>query len=254
MSADRLYAAESGNDGPAVIFLHGFGDTHETWARIQSMLAKEARTIAFDLPGHGQSLEYPDAGNVKIAVAAVLAEIAARQVQPVHLVGHSMGGAVAALAALEQPQAIASMTLLAPGGFGFEINHKLLKRYAHATDAETLGAALENMYGWNNAICEKTVRRLAAMRNNPRQREMLQKMAGGLHRDGRQGVIPRERLEALTMPVKVLWGTQDRVLPTRQAHRLPAMFATHIFEDTGHMLPAEIPDAVVQLIRQNLRS
>ncbi len=41
------------------------------------------------------------------------------------------------------------------------------------------------------------------------------------------------------MPIKVLWGTQDRVLPTRQAHKLPGVVATHIFERTGHMLHLE---------------
>lgn len=253
MSADRLHAVEIGTDGPVVAFLHGFGDTHGVWAGVQSALAGDARTIAFDLPGHGASLDYPDAGRTKVAVAALLTEIGALQAGPVNLVGHSMGGAVAALATLENPDAVASLTLLAPGGFGSEINHRLLNRYAAAEDAEALRMALENMYGWNKPVGDGTVERLVTMRRRPGQRDMLMHMAAGLHRDGKQGIIPRENLDELRMPVKVLWGTQDRVLPTRQAHRLPAMFAAHIFEDTGHMLPEEIPDAAAKLIRQNLR-
>jgi pimeloyl-ACP methyl ester carboxylesterase len=53
--------------------------------------------------------------------------------------------------------------------------------------------------------------------------------------------------------VKVLWGTQDRVLPTRQAHRLPGRIGVHIFENTGHMLPQEIPDEAAYLILENTR-
>lgn len=253
MSAARLFAKEKG-DGPAtIVFLHGFADTHEAWADIQDTLSSQARTIAFDLPGHGASLKYPDAGRTKVAVAAVLAEIADRKPGPVHLVGHSMSGAIAVLTALERSVDIASMTLLAPGGFGNEINHLLLQRHAEADDADTLRATLENMYGWNNPVRDETVARLVAMRNKPGQREKLIEISKTLSRDGKQGVIPREALMALELPVKVLWGTQDRVLPTRQAHRLPPMFAGHIFEDTGHMLPAEIPNAVIALIRQNIR-
>lgn len=70
----------------------------------------------------------------------------------------------------------------------------------------------------------------------------------------RQGVIAPDELASLTMPVKVLWGTQDRVLPTRQSHRLPPVFAAHVFENTGHMLIEERPRDVIMLIRQNIRA
>ncbi len=248
----QLFALEKGDGGPAIAFLHGFGDTHAVWRDIQESFAAEARTIAFDLPGHGASLAYPDAGRTKVAVTAVLLEIEQRKLEPVHLVGHSMGGAIAALVALKNSRAITSLTLLAPGGFGSEINHRLLSRYAEATDPDRLAAALENMYGWNNPVDDKTIERLVTMRGAAGQRDKLIEIVGNLHRSGQQGMIPRQQLAELQMPVKVVWGTQDRVLPTRQAHRLPPMFAAHIFEDTGHMLPAEIPDAVIALIRQNL--
>jgi pimeloyl-ACP methyl ester carboxylesterase len=51
----------------------------------------------------------------------------------------------------------------------------------------------------------------------------------------------------------VIWGTQDRVLATRQAHRLPGRIAVHIFEGTGHMLPQEIPGDAAKLILENAR-
>ena len=252
MSDNQLFALEMGDGDPAIVFLHGFGDTHGVWRQIQEAFAGEARTVSFDLPGHGASLSFPDAGRTKIAVAAVMEEIDRRRLNPVHLVGHSMGGAVAALVALERPGAIASITLLAPGGFGSEINHRLLSRYAEANDREHLTATLENMVGWNKPVTDETIERHIAMRNCPGQCDKLVEIAGYMHRAGRQGVIPREQLAKLQMPVKVVWGTQDRVLPTRQAHRLPPMFAAHIFEDTGHMLPTEIPESVIALIRQNL--
>lgn len=253
MSEHRLFSSQKGDGDQTIAFLHGFADTSESWASIVNELSSEARTIAFDLPGHGGSLDCPDVRRTSTVADALLQELAVLGGGPVHLVGHSMGGAVAVLAALKKPDVIASLTLLAPGGLGTEINHRLLQRYAEAEDAGTLRSVLENMYGWNNPVSETTIERLVAMRRRPGQRDKLIEIAAGLSRDGKQGVIPREKLASLEMRVKVLWGTQDRVLPTRQAHRLPPMFAGHIFEDTGHMLPAEIPDAVIALIRQNIR-
>ena len=253
MKADELFALEKGDGDKVIVFLHGFVDTHEAWRDIQGALAQDTRTLAFDLPGYGRSIAYPDAGRTKVAVAALQAEFLRRNLDRIHLVGHSMGGAIAALLALENTSSIASLTLLAPGGFGTEINHRILSRYAEAETAEELSAAMENMYGWNNAVSDETIQRMVDMRKVKGQRDKLIEISRHLHRDGKQGVIPRDRLASLSMPVKVLWGTQDRVLPTRQAHRLPPMFASHIFEDTGHMLPAEIPGPVVALTRQNLR-
>lgn len=253
MTGSRLFARQKGDGDKVVVFLHGFVDTHVAWQVIQDAIAPEARSYAFDLPGYGRSVDYPDPARTKAVVAALLQELNQLQLSPVHVVGHSRGGAIAALLALAAPDLVASMTLLAPGGFGTEINHRLLSRYAEAETAAELKATMENMYGWDNPVSDATVRHMVAMRQVEGQRDKLIEIAKHLHRDGKQGVIPREQLAALSMPVKVVWGTQDRVLPTRQAHRLPPMFAAHIFEDTGHMLPAEIPDAVVDLIRQNLR-
>lgn len=253
MSSESLFASVEGDGASAVALLHGFGDTHEAWSSVAGQLTEIATLIAFDLPGHGQSMTHPDAGRPKAAAGAVLAAVDRLGYKKVHLVGHSMGGAVAALAALLKPEAVASLTLLAPGGFGTEINHRLLAQYAEADSAALLRAALENMYGWNNPVSEATIERQVRMRSEPGQRDRLIDMARHLHRDGRQGVIPRSDLATLQVPVKVVWGTQDRVLPTRQSHHIPALFAAHVFEDTGHMLPAEIPNEVVALIKQNIR-
>ncbi len=248
-----LFAAESGAGARTVVLLHGFGGVHGTWEAIAADLSADNHVLAYDLPGHGRSLDVPEAGPAKIAVRAILADLEARGLARVHLVGHSMGGAIAAMMAMADPDRAASLTLLAPGGFGDEINGRLLARYAAAQTAGEIGAALENMFGWNHPVPDAMVEMLAAARAVPGQTGKLVEIAKGLSRDGRQGVIPRDRLAALTMPVKVVWGTQDRVLPTRQAHRLPPMFAAHIFEDTGHMLPEEQPAGVIRLIRENIR-
>ena len=124
--ASSLYAADRGAGSKTVVFLHGFGGCHAVWGEVTSALAPGVRTIAYDLPGHGLSLDFPGR-TAKAAAQAILADLAARGMKRVHLVGHSMGGAVATLMALS-PERVASLTLLAPGGFGPEINGPLMRR------------------------------------------------------------------------------------------------------------------------------
>ncbi|MDA4847370.1 alpha/beta fold hydrolase [Hoeflea poritis] len=255
----QLHAVEDGRgEGVPLVFLHGFGASAGMWSDIQRAFAGDHATIAYDLPGHGRSMLASGLERTGKMAGAIARDLEQRGHGRVHLVGHSMGGSVATLIALRAPGRIASMTLLAPGGYGPEINHRLLRRYASAGTRSEMLAALENMFGWNNAVPDKLLDDLVAARGEPGAAEglgvILENM---LQRDGDdlyQGTFRRADLAELQMPVKVLWGTQDRVLPTRQAHRLPPMFAAHVFENTGHMLIEERPDAVISLIRQNMRA
>ena len=135
------------------------------------------RTLAYDLPGHGASQAVPDAGSPRKAAQAIAADMAARGLPRVHLVGHSMGGAIAALTALAAPERIASLTLLAPGGIGPEIDAPLLRRYAEAADEAELAACLAAMSGPDAATPAGTIEVLLAMRRRPGQIDRLETIA-----------------------------------------------------------------------------
>lgn len=238
--------------GPDLVLIHGFGGTHETWGALQDRLADKARTHAVDLPGHGASMDYPGAGPTKTAVAAVLETMDALGVQRFHIAGHSLGGAVAALVALAAPDRVQSLTLLAPGGFGPEINIRLLKRFAVAQRGPEIEAALECMTGYLNPVSPLVVDRYARMRAAPGQTEILVRFAEAMTRDGRQGVIPRAQLATLPMPVHLLWGRQDHVLPAHSADGLPGRWTVERLAETGHMLIEEAPDAIAATLERQI--
>lgn len=248
-----LYAQEYGAGPDTVILLHGFGAFHGIWSQVAVALDEQARSIAYDLPGHGQSLDWPGAGSAKTAARAVLADIDARGIEKAHLVGHSMGGAVAALAALGRPERVASLTLLAPGGFGEEINAPLLQRYARATSPQELRDCLAAMSAPGFSPPQDLIRALAVMRTRVGQTDMLISIANLITKDGRQGVIPHDLLKMLTMPVAIAWGTEDQVLPFSQTGNLPPAFALLPVPGAGHMLAEERPDLVIDLIRRMIR-
>ena len=247
-----LYVAERGAGSKAVVLLHGFGGCHDIWREVTAALAPDIRTLAYDLPGHGLSLDFPGSGPARIAARAVLADLAARGIGRVHVAGHSMGGAVAALMALAEPDRIASLTLLAPGGAGPEINGPLLRRYAAAADRREIRACLAAMSGPQSPPPERIVSVLAEVRRRPGQLRKLIEIAAVMTRDERQGVIPREQLDTLNMPVLVVWGTDDPVLPVTQADSLPAHFHIHHVLDAGHMLVEEAPGVIAEALRRNM--
>lgn len=252
--SDGLYAREKGRGGQTIVLLHGFGGDHAEWTDIQPNLARDGLVLAYDLPGHGRSLGVPGAGSASAAAKAVLADLARRGIARAHIAGFSMGGAVAALIALRAPDKVASLALIAPGGFGPEISEPLLRRFASPANADELRAAMDDMAAPGFSMPTKNVAAVAAVRSIPGQREKLEEIVAVIAKDSRQGEISREDLAGLRMPVSVIWGTEDPVLPFKQAAGLPSGFTLHVVPGAGHMLPVEARKFVTGVIRSTVRT
>jgi pyruvate dehydrogenase E2 component (dihydrolipoamide acetyltransferase) len=252
--SERLHVRVRGSRGKTIVLLHGFGGDHTEWTDIQPDLARDGLVLAVDLPGHGRSINVPGAGAAASTAKAILADLSARGLDCVHVAGFSMGGAIAAMMALRAPQRIASLTLLAPGGIGPEINAPLLRRFASPADADELRACMNEMSAPNFAMPTKNVAAAAAVRGLPGQREKLEEIVAAITKGGIQGVIPRQQLAGLPMPVAVVWGTADPVLPFSQAKDLPGSFMLHPVDGAGHMLPVEARKCVTTTIRKTVRA
>jgi pimeloyl-ACP methyl ester carboxylesterase len=246
----RLYADETGEGDPPLVLLHGFGATHRAWSGVRDALGSTPRVLAYDLPGHGGSLALSETGGAKAAAAVILEDLEWRGVAGFHLAGHSFGGAVAALMAMSAPARVVSTTLFAPGGFGPEINAGLLRAFAAAETREEVSRCLARMA--SGPLPAATVDASLAMRGAPGQMEALGRLCAMITRDGRQGVIPRETLAALAMPVMVVWGGRDAVLPVHQSEDMPPGFSRRILPERGHMLPEETPQETAEILRSML--
>lgn len=249
---DGLFVDETGEGDKALVLLHGFAGTHRVWDRVRKALDADLRVFAYDLPGHGNSLSCAGAGKAKAVCVAVLDDLQRRGVESFYLAGHSFGGAVAALMAVTAPERISSLTLFAPGGFGLEINSRLLVRFGAAGNEAEMRASMEAMRGFTSPVSADEVAEALDLRAMPGQREKLVEIAGMIARDGRQGAISRDMLDELSMHVCVVWGELDAMLPVRQARALPAQFTAHIFPDLGHMLPEEAPGEMAAILRRQL--
>ncbi|MEP1209002.1 MAG: alpha/beta fold hydrolase [Rhizobiaceae bacterium] len=231
-----------------VLFLHGFGGVGAQWWGLQTAISFKAPTLAYDLPGHGNSVAYPDAGPPALAARAVIADLQARDIQKVHLVGHSMGGAISSLIALMAPGLVASMTLLAPGGYGTELNHSALLDWASARSTSELEAVMPRFFGPDYVLPEKMIEYQVQLRAQPGLVESLMSIAEGLFEGGVQGKLPVDDLLELGLPMSVIWGQLDDIVPVSHADQLRDRVELHLLDRVGHSPVEEAPDLVRETI------
>ena len=253
MSA-RLHAIQAGLPHlPPVVLLHGFGMVSECFSSILQALSGQRHALAFDLPGHGGSLDHPLFGSARKCADAVIAELEIRALGPVALVGHSFGGAVASLVTIARPDLISRLVLLAPGGFGPEINAALLRRFAKALSTAEVKACVQEMASPGLRNIESATKTLAAMRKVPGQTSKLIELSGRFLHGEEQGVLPLEALAATGIPVDVVWGELDTIVPVIHGMLAPASFCKTIIAGAGHMLVEEALDNITRIVLQHGR-
>ncbi|MGO4727579.1 MULTISPECIES: acetoin dehydrogenase dihydrolipoyllysine-residue acetyltransferase subunit [unclassified Inquilinus] len=242
----RMGAAEA----TPIVMVHGFAGELLTWAANQGPLSARRPVYALDLPGHGGSSKDLGPGGVPGLAEALLAFLDAVGVGRAHLVGHSMGGAVVLQAALARPDRAASLTLIAPGSLGAQVNTGFIDRLLTADDPEALAATLRPLYADPALITPALGELVLTVMRSPGTRQTLRRLADQCFTAGAQRLVLRDRLGELTMPVKVLWGMNDVILPAHHGWGLPGTVALHLFPGQGHMLPIEAAAEVNRLVAE----
>ncbi len=225
--------------GARAVLLHGLAADLQSWAVLAAALMRAGRPVtAIDLPGHGSTaIEATDLDGIAAVAAATLDRLGD---EPVELVGHSLGGAVAARVARLRPERVCRLTLLAPAGLDRPIDVDFVRGIARVRSAGALSHLLRRLVVRPAAMTPEQLAALAAELGRGR----LVRLADSLVDDGGQQVDITADLRALAMPVRVVWGLQDRIIPWIQAKEAGSRCAIHLIPDAGHVphwdQPAEV--------------
>ncbi|MCR9122427.1 MAG: acetoin dehydrogenase dihydrolipoyllysine-residue acetyltransferase subunit [Phyllobacteriaceae bacterium] len=239
-----------GGTGTPVVLIHGFANEAAAWSPIEAHLS-ERPLIRIELPCHGKSPKRRLAGFADL-VSDVRRASDDLDLQSAHLVGHSLGGAVALAIADTRASRVDSLTLIAPAGLGPDINGTLLDGIGRATRAESLGPWLRQLVADDSVITDRYVRAAMMARKDPALRAAQKAMADTLFPDGTQAFDLRPALGRIAMPARIIWGKRDAIIDWRHALAAPGPVALHLFDGLGHMPHMEAPDAIGQCIAATL--
>lgn len=248
-----LRAVRAGS-GPAVVLLHGFGESLMSWRGVFDRVAARADAVALDLPGFGLS-DKPATGygNARMA-AAVVAAMDALGVRHAVIVGHSMGGAVALTLALEHPDRVAGLVLISPAvsASGWGVGPPGDSGLAH----EWMRAAIA---GYEKARTRFTPPHDAAWLAEDAASAAYLPGADPTYNDALEAVLREFDFDYLTparaarlrAPMLVIWGECDQVIPravgATLAQAVPAA-RLEIVPRSLHRAHVERPDTVASLI------
>ncbi|MBV8055308.1 MAG: acetoin dehydrogenase dihydrolipoyllysine-residue acetyltransferase subunit [Deltaproteobacteria bacterium] len=231
-----------------VVLIHGFGGDLNSWLFTQSVLAQKRPVYAIDLPGHGGSSKQIDRGDLAFLASAALELMTALELGNAHLVGHSLGGAAAFELALSCPEQVKSLTLIAPVGFGPEINVEYIAGFMRASRPRQLRPFVEQLFANPALVSRKMLDDIISYKRLDGAVEALNTIAGTVFKEGRQVVDLAPRLADLVVPLQIIWGESDRIIPAAHINGLPASVRVHLVPGAGHMVHMEKAQEVNELI------
>jgi pyruvate dehydrogenase E2 component (dihydrolipoamide acetyltransferase) len=240
-------------EGDPIVLLHGFGGDLDNWLFNRDALAEAGEVVAIDLPGHGgSSKEIRDAGLEELT--GVLGGVLdALGLERVHLVGHSLGGAVAAAWAAEHPDRVASLTLIAGAGLGEAISAEYINGFLDARSRKQLRPVLALLFADPDRLTRQLVDDVLKFKRLDGVDAALRSLAGAVFPDGRQAIDVRAALGSVEAPVLVVWGKQDRILDPAHADGLPEGVRVERLADAGHSPQMEVAGEVNRLLTAHMQ-
>ncbi|WP_181720364.1 alpha/beta fold hydrolase [Nocardia gipuzkoensis] len=245
---------EAGSGAPLVL-LHGSGPGVSGWANFGAnlpVLAERFRCLIIDQPGFGASgrPEVYERNYLRISAEAVLGLLDDLGLERAHLLGNSMGGAVATLLALEHPERVDRLVLMAPGGVGVNVLGpepsegitRLLEFNAEPT-RERLLPWLRTMVSDPATLTDELIDTRLEAASDPAAVTALRDAYATFADPALAEPIPLwARLRGLRAQTQILWGRDDRVTPV-EAALLPARQIPNadlrVFARCGHWVQIE---------------
>ncbi len=253
----RIHYKDSGpQDAPVLLFLHGFGSSLQTWDVWAGSLEQKYRVIRLDLPGFGLTGPSPSNDYSELNDVNTLTQFVDKLgVSELSVIGHSMGGKIAWTFAAAHPDRVKALVLMAPDGFP-QPEAIGTKPYAmpaimgvmkYCLPSYAVRKSIEPAFADASALDDKMVSRYHDMLRAPGVRAAI------LER-GHQTIYtdPVPRLKKIKAPTLLLWGEEDKMIPSSNATSYAGVLAqskTVFIPKLGHLLHEEQADiGLAQLV------
>ena len=223
---------------PAVL-IHGFGGDLNSWLFNQADLAANRRVYALDLPAHGNSSIPSKPISPETVTRAVRQSLEALGVTRAHLVAHSLGAVVALMLVRDIPDLVASLSLISPAGLGAEINIQYIQEFLSAERRPQMTKALAVLFADPTKVRREMVDDVLRFLRTDGVPAALRALALDAFPDGRQRLLLRDVIDSAAVPVHIIWGEADRIIPSVHSQGLAAQVRVSILPKTGHMAHLE---------------
>jgi pimeloyl-ACP methyl ester carboxylesterase len=261
----KTYVADAG-DGPPVLLIHGYGDTADGWRRVVPGLLRDHRVVALDMPPFGRSEEPPKGKLLDFYSEFFPTFLDEVELDDATVIAHSLGGAVALRLAIENPERVNRLGLVAPAGLG-----NAPPWWWHALTARALWqGALAIPSPFTTPLVRQGLKSFLSLRlfADPNRlgreirhlvdmhgtRQDLGKLLAAGHAciDSYTGRLLEESAK-LEIPLWMLWGRQDGLVPSMHARafaRAHPDAKVHVLDDCGHYPHIELPQRFNSLLRK----
>ena len=239
---------EQGSGQDQVVLIHGFGGDAENWRFNMTALSARHRVIAVDLPGHGESTKQVGSDAVSAIVDTLLHVLAVRAPGPAHLVGHSLGGLIAAEIALREPSRCSSLFLIAPAGFGQAADGRYVQEFVDADEEVGMRAVLDLLFERRGVITSSIVREVLRGKSAAGAEAALRTMSRSLLVGQDQHLVDYAKLAEVPFPTAALWGADDRVIACPQGPRLGETIPVKVLHGVGHSPHVEAANRVNRIL------
>jgi len=255
-----LHTTTYGDRGSPIVFCHGLFGQGRNWTGVAKALADDHRTVLVDLPHHGRSpwserFDY-------VEVAEQLVDLLADRFdgEPVTLVGHSMGGKTAMVAALRAPERVRRLCVvdIAPVDYGSRGEFEGYVEAMQSLDLASLKRRADADAALESAVPDKSVRDFLLQnlrRDDDGWRWQVNLDVLGRDLDALSGWPADQLQDVAAYDGPVLWvaGADSRYVQAKHEDAMRRLFPHTrkvVVKDAGHWVHAQQPDVVVEVLRR----
>lgn len=263
-------AYREAGEGDTLLLIHGMAGSSRTWRKIMPTLAERFHVIAPDMPGHGNSSADFDDYSPGGMASAIRDLLIMKGIERATVIGQSLGGGVAMQLIYQYPSMAERLVLIGSGGLGRDVAWTLRLLSLPGSEFVTpviappfvmgLGNRVRGWLGGKGVRADAFDEMWSAYEtlSRPEFRRTFLKTLRSVVDGGGQAMSAKNRLYLCSqMPVLIIWGDKDPVIPVSHAYDTHAMIPTsrlHIVEGVGHFVHVEAPEATMDLLHEFIGS